>query len=152
MKVYTWLVETIAIKNDGSIEAHSLEIETIGEHKQEVLDIAKSETKMALKKEGQDFLRIDLCWLELKRTYPLSEYQYFIRLYENKRTRNAIMKILQIPFWKLKQYEDYYNGDTKPLTRKGYLYLKKFLTNERIRRRYNIPKCEFKQFLNGACS
>lgn len=152
MRICKWFVETIAVKMDGSVETYSFEVETIGEHKQEVLDIARFKTSEILKRKGQDFLRITLCWLELKHAYRLSKYQQFVRLYESKRPRNAIIKILQISFWKLKEFEEYYNGDTKPLTRKGYLYLKKFMTNERIRRRYKIPKCEFKQFLNGVYS
>lgn len=149
MKIFKWSVETIVCKTDGSLETFSLDIETVGESKQEVFRIAKLKTTEMLEKKEQAFLRISVCWLELKATYHISKYERFVQLYESKRSRKTIMNILQIPFWKLREYEEYYNGNTKTLTRKSYLYLKTFLTNERIRRRYKIPKCEFRQFLKG---
>lgn len=149
MKIFKWSVETIVLKDDYSLESYSFEIETIGESKQDVFRIAKYKTEKFLKNKNQDFHRITICWLESKGFYHVSKYQRFVRLYESKRPRKAIMNILHIPFWKLREYEEYYNGNTKPLTRKSYVYLRKFLTDEQIRRRCKIPECEFKQFLKS---
>ncbi|MFD1898963.1 hypothetical protein [Enterococcus termitis] len=149
MKIFKWSVETIVCKDDYSLESFSFEIEIIGDSKQEAFQIAKYRTQKLLEQKKQKFRRINICWLELKKSYHVSKYQRFIRLYESKRPRNAIMNILQLPFWKLREYEEYYNGNTKPLTQKVYLRLKEFLTNEQIRRRYKIPECEFRQFLKG---
>lgn len=149
MKIFKWSVETFVCKDDYSLESFSFEVETIGDSKQEVFKIAKYKTQELLKQKKQKFQRINICWLKLKKSYHVSKYQRFIRLYESKRPRKTIMNILQIPFWKLREYEEYYNGNTKPLTRKGYLHLRKFLTNEQIRRRCKVPECEFRQFLKG---
>lgn len=149
MEIFKWSVETIVCKDDYSLETFSFEVETIGDSKWMVFLIAKDETEKTLKNMKQDFRRINICWLELKQTYQISKYQHFIRLYKCKLSRKPIMKILQIPFWKLREYEEYYNDNTKVLTRKKYLELKKHMKNEQIRRRYKIPECEFKQFLRG---
>ncbi|MBO1102696.1 hypothetical protein [Enterococcus hirae] len=130
MIVCEWLVETIVCKSDYSYCGYSFTIETISNSKKVVFDIAKLKTKE-----------------ELKKSYRLSKYQRFVRLKESNRPRKAISNILNIPFWKLREYEEYYNGNTKPLTIKSYFHLQKFLTDEQIRRRYKIPRCEFNQFL-----
>lgn len=149
MKVFKWFVETIVCKDDYSLELLTFEIETIGDSKETVFEVAKFRTKEFLKQNNQGFKRIGICWIEQKKSYHVSKYQRFIQLYESGRPRKAIMNILQIPFWKLRQFEEYYNGNTKPLTKKGYLELKTFLSDEEIRRHHKIPECEFQQFLKG---
>ncbi|EGO7931071.1 hypothetical protein P0E64_08830 [Enterococcus faecalis] len=152
MIVCEWLVETIVCKSDYSYCGYSFTIETISNSKKVVFDIAKLKTKEELKKDKQDYERINICWIELKKSYRLSKYQRFVRLKESNRPRKAISNILNIPFWKLREYEEYYNGNTKPLTIQGYFHLRKFLTDEQIRRRYKIPRCEFNQFLKSVHS
>ncbi|MGX7172580.1 hypothetical protein [Enterococcus ratti] len=98
MKIFKWSVETIVCKNDYSLESFSFVIETIGDSKQELFQIAKYKTQEFLKQKKQTFRRINICWLKLKKSYQVSNYQRFIRLYESKRPRKAIMNILQIPF------------------------------------------------------
>lgn len=149
MRIFKWSTETIVCKDDYSLESFSFEIETISDKRLEVFGIAKENTKEILKQRKQNFQRINICWIELLTSYHVSKYQYFIRLHENNCTRKNIMNILQLPFWKLREYEEYYNGNTKKLTKKKYLELKKYMKNEQIRRRYKIPECEFKQFLRG---
>ncbi|HFE9851218.1 TPA: hypothetical protein ACGBG5_001503 [Enterococcus faecalis] len=149
MKCFSWSVETIVCKEDYSLEIFPFEIETLNESKQEVVEIALYKTKALLEEKKQKCHRSHICWLALKNSYCVSEYQQFARLYENKRPRKAIMCMLHIPFWKLVEYENYYNGKTKRLTRKKYSELRKYLSNEKIRRRYKIPRCEFQQFLEN---
>lgn len=149
MKVFKWSVETIVCNADYSFETYSFEVETLVNSIKEVFAIARFKTEEHLKQEKKVFRRVNICWIEYSGFYHVSKYQQFIRLYENKRPRKAIMNILQVPFWKLREYEEYYNEKTKPLTRKGYLHLKTFLTNEQIRKRCKIPECEFRQFLKG---
>lgn len=149
MEIFKWSVETIVCKDDYSLASFSFEIETSSNKRKEVFEIAMRKTEELLKQKKQKFQRINICWIELLTSYQVSKYQSFIRLYENKRTRKNIMNILQIPFWKLREYEEYYNGNAKQLTKKKYLELKKYMRNEQIRRRYKIPECEFKQFLRG---
>lgn len=149
MEIFKWSVETIVCKDDYSLESFSFEIETSSNKRKEVFEIAKGKTTELLKQKKQKFQRINICWIESLTSYQVSKYQSFIRLYENKRTRKNIMNILQIPFWKLREYEEYYNGNTNHLTKKKYLELKKYMKNEQIRRRYKIPECEFKHFLRG---
>lgn len=149
MKVFKWFVETIVYKEDTSLEMFGFEVETLNDSKQTVFEIAKYRTNELLKQKGQKAKRTTICWIELKSSQHISKYQRFVRLYETKRPRKAIMNILKIPFWKLRQFEEYYNGNTKPLTKKGYLELKNFLSDEEIRRHHKIPECEFQQFLRG---
>ncbi len=149
MEIFKWSIETIVCKDDYSLESFSFEIEPISNKRKEAFEIAMRKTDELLKQKKQKFQRINICWIELLTSYQVSKYQNFIRLYENKCTRKNIMSILQIPFWKLREYEEYYNGNAKQLTKKKYLELKKYMKNEQIRRRYKIPECEFKQFLRG---
>ncbi|WP_458102788.1 hypothetical protein [Enterococcus faecalis] len=149
MKVFKWFVETIVYKEDTSLEMFGFEVETLNDSKQTVFEIVKYRTNELLKQKGQKAKRTTICWIELKSVQHMSKYQRFVRLYETKRPRKAIMNILKIPFWKLRQFEEYYNENTKPLTKKKYLELKTFLSDEEIRRHHKIPECEFQQFLKG---
>ncbi|EAE0901547.1 hypothetical protein [Enterococcus sp. DIV1420a] len=147
MKVFKWSVETIICKDDFSLEVYAFQIETIKKSLDDVFLLARYKTQAYLKEKHQKYHRIGICWFELESVDNKSDYQRFIFFHESKRPRKAIMNILQIPFWKLKEYEDYYNGKTKRLTPEKYRQLRKFLTNEKIRIRYKIPECEFQKFL-----
>lgn len=97
MKVFKWFVETIVYKEDTSLEMFGFEVETLNDSKQTVFEIVKYRTNELLKQKGQKAKRTTICWIELKSVQHMSKYQRFVRLYETKRPRKAIMNILKIP-------------------------------------------------------
>ncbi|HEY0222741.1 MAG TPA: hypothetical protein VGC17_08145, partial [Lactovum miscens] len=90
---------------------------------------------------------INICWLQKEKYVLISHYKEFVRLYESRKSKKEIMRMIHLPFWKFKEFESYYLGKTRVLTYKKYLELRRNLKDEEIRRRYKIPKCEFKEFL-----
>ena len=83
------------------------------------------------------------------RKKQISRYSSYCELVDKKKARKEIMKKLNIPYWKVREYEDYFNGNTEQLTLKKYSILRRIYNNEQIRKRYKIPICEFQLFLNG---
>lgn len=149
MKLFKWSIETVVCNEEYTFESYSFEIETLVNCKTSAIDIAVFKTKEQLKIQKKQFKRINICWLQSLGVQYISQYEQFIKLYEGNKSRKVIMNVLYIPFWKVKEYEDYYNGKVRILTFSKYKELRRRYKDEEIRRRYKIPKCEFQTFIKG---
>ncbi len=83
------------------------------------------------------------------RNKQIDYYSVYCKLVDKKKSRKEIMKELNIPYWKIREYEVYYFERTKKLTFDKYIFLSKRYKDEQIRKHYKIPVCEFNLFLEG---
>lgn len=145
MKIYSWQVESFVLLNDGSLRKENIVVKTKSSSKASLFKEAK---ELIAKRVKTTFKRITICWFELLDVKTeKSKYQQFCLYKQKKLSRNKIRTLLNLPFWKLKEFEDYYSGKTKRLTYSKYKELRKQFSNESIRKHYKIPICEFQKFL-----
>lgn len=144
MKFYKWKVEAFAICEDGQTIQKDVVITTKTRDKAELFTTAKATIKKQLHKP---FKRITICWFDELGVQAMSKYQRFVEMKQEGKSKNQISKLLKLPFWKLKEYENYYNGKGRKLTYPKYQHLIKRMKADDIRKRYGIPQCEFSLFL-----
>lgn len=144
MKLFKWRVEAFAICEDGQTIQKDVVVTTKTNDRAELFTTAKATVQKQLTKP---FKRITICWFDALGVQTLSKYQQFVELKQENKSKNQISKRLKLPFWQLKEYEDYYNGKGRKLTYPKYQHLIKRMKADDIRKRYGIPRCEFSLFL-----
>lgn len=144
MKLYKWKVEAFAICTDGQTLQKDVVITTKTNNKADLFTTAKATVKKQIHKP---FKRITICWFSQIGIQTISKYQRFVELKQENKSKNQISKLLKLPFWQLKEFENYYNGKGRKLTYPKYQHLIKRMKADDIRKRYGIPRCEFYLFL-----
>lgn len=105
MKLFEWTVETVVVQKDGCNECHSLTIETIGNAKKSAMEIAVFKTERLMKRKGIEYNRIYTCWIAVKSVHYRSKYEQYVQLKKTGKSRKGLMRLLQISFWKLNEFE-----------------------------------------------
>ncbi|EHK9937250.1 hypothetical protein [Enterococcus faecium] len=80
---------------------------------QSAIDIAKMKAKKQAEKEKKTYFRILVCWVELLSVENCSKYSQYVQLVETGKSRKALEKILDISFWKLKEFEERYEKEKR---------------------------------------
>lgn len=105
MKLFEWTVETVVVQKDGCNVGHSFTIETIGCAKKSAMEIAVFKTQRLMDREGIDYSRIYTCWISVNKMYHRSKYEQYVQLKNTGKSRKGLMRLLQISFWKLNEFE-----------------------------------------------
>ncbi|EME3581673.1 hypothetical protein GHK79_11820 [Enterococcus faecium] len=120
MKVFVWNVETILATKDGRNKLYFFSVKTLAEKQclvqdlqQSAIDIAKMKAKKQAEKEKKTYFRILVCWVELLSVENCSKYSQYVQLVETGKSRKALEKILDISFWKLKEFEERYEKEKR---------------------------------------
>ncbi|MEX1447877.1 hypothetical protein [Enterococcus sp. C76] len=105
---------------DGKNELYSFDVQTLAGKQysmqmlmQSAMDIAKMKASKKVEKDKKLFFRISICWIELLAVEHRSKYSQYVQLVETGKSKKTLEKLLGIPFWKLKEFEERYKNEKR---------------------------------------
>ncbi|EEO9087782.1 hypothetical protein G6H54_000466 [Listeria monocytogenes] len=149
MEIHTWAVEIYVKYHAMNADIFYLTVQTFEKNRDKAIKSAKSKVITSLKKEQIEFNMIRLVWTDYLDCVEKSKYDCYVCLKEKGLSRSVIMKMMKLSYHEYLFFDNYYCGRTKRLTHQKYLYLKDFMDDEQIRRRFKIPKSEYTKFIQS---
>ncbi|EPQ8037314.1 hypothetical protein IA826_02220 [Listeria seeligeri] len=147
MRLDTWQIEIGVKLNPMEIQAYSLTVITFGKNLDKAIKSAKSKIIVELKRKNITYERVFLLSYKHVSYEEKTDYDCFVELKERGMKSRGIMYQMQITYPEFLFFDNYYQGKTKKLTYQKYLHFKQFMKDEQIRKKYKVPKNEFKRFL-----
>ncbi|HAP4164502.1 TPA: hypothetical protein IUV20_002590 [Enterococcus faecalis] len=105
MKLFQWLIETVAVQQNGVNKMHVFQVTTFDQSKEKAMDIARMKMKRKLKREKVAYLRIMICWIQLMEVVQRTKYEEYKQLVRSRKSKKVIAQLLELPFWELNKYE-----------------------------------------------
>lgn len=105
MKLFQWLIETVAVQRNGINKMYVFQVTTFDKSKEKAMDIARLKAKRVLKREKVSYLRVTICWVQLEGVIHRTKYEEYKQLIRSRKPRKAIARLLELPFWELNEYE-----------------------------------------------
>ncbi|OTO05133.1 hypothetical protein [Enterococcus sp. 5B3_DIV0040] len=105
MKLFQWLIETVAVQQNGVNKMHVFQVTTFEQSKEKAMDIARMKMKRKLKREKVAYLRITICWIQLTEVVQRTKYEEYKQLARSRKSQKVIAQLLELPFWELNEYE-----------------------------------------------
>lgn len=105
MKLFQWLIETVAVQRNGINKMYVFQVTTFDKSKEKAMDIARLKAKRVLKREKVSYLRVTICWVQLEEVIHRTKYEEYKQLIRSRKPRKVIARLLELPFWELNEYE-----------------------------------------------
>ncbi|EGO8423964.1 MULTISPECIES: hypothetical protein [Enterococcus] len=113
MKLFQWLIEAVAVQQNGVNKMHVFQVTTFDQSKEKAMDIARMKMKRKLKREKVAYLRITICWIQLKEVIYRTKYEEYKQLARSRKPRKVIARLLELSFWELDEYEQRYRRERR---------------------------------------
>ncbi len=113
MKLFQWLIETVAVQRNGINKMYTFQVTTFDKSKEKAMDIARLKAKRVLKREKVSYLRMTICWIQLEEVVYRTKYEEYKQLVRSRRPRKVIARLLELPFWELDEYERRYQKERR---------------------------------------
>ncbi|WP_088815671.1 MULTISPECIES: hypothetical protein [Listeria] len=149
MKIHTYEVEVYVRFNAMDCQIFNVTVKLFETNKDKAIKTAKSKVITQLKKKQKEFKMIRLVWIDYKGYEEKTVYDCFADLKQKEVSKNVIMKMMKITYHEYCYFNNYYEGKTRKLTYEKYKELSRLMNDEKIRRKFQIPKSEFLKFLES---
>lgn len=113
MKLFQWLIETVAVQRNGINKMYVFQVTTFDKSEEKAMDIARLKAKRVLKREKVSYLRVTICWIQLKEVIHRTKYEEYKQLVRSRKPRKVIARLLELPFWELDEYEKRYRRERR---------------------------------------
>ncbi len=147
LKIHTYEVEIYVRFNAMDCQIFNVTVKLFEKNKDKAIKVAKSKIIARFKKEQKEFKMIRLVWIDYEGYEEKTLYDCFVDLKQKELSKNTIMKVMKITYHEYCYFNNYFEGKTRKLTKQKYKELSKFMSDEKIRRKHQIPKSEFIKFL-----
>lgn len=113
MRLFQWVIETVAVQRNGENKMHVFHITTFDKSKKNAMDIARLKTKRLLKRKNIPYLRVTICWIQFMKVVRRTKYEEYKQLVRLNKSKKVIARLLNLPFWEVNKLERHYQKERR---------------------------------------
>lgn len=113
MKLFQWLIEAVAVQQNGTNKMYTFQVTTFDKSKEKAMDIARLKMKRMLEREKVSYSRVTICWVQLMEVIHRTKYEEYKQLAQSGKSRKVIARLLGLPFQELNECEQRYQEERR---------------------------------------